>query len=49
MVLNTIEKNKAGKGVEERMGMGAVSLGNLSREGLTEKLILNKDQKEVKE
>lgn len=39
MVLNAIEKNKVWKGVEEHMGVGTVSLGNFSREGLTETLI----------
>lgn len=49
MVLNATEKNKVGKGVEERMEMGAINLGNLSREALTEKWVLSKDHKEVKE
>lgn len=38
MGLNAIEKNKVRKGVEKYMRAGAVSLGNFSRKGLTEKL-----------
>lgn len=49
MVLNATKKNKVGKGVEERMDIGAINLDNLSREALTEKSVLSQDHKEVKE
>lgn len=49
IVLNATEENKVGKGVDERVEMRAINLGHLSREALTEKSVLSKDHKEVKE